>query len=187
MCYNKVSGVWYLVRTPSIIYGGHWGRVKLYPQTALTYHITAILCMPTFAKIYDFSNSWKKSLIPLWFVSVKNELKQYSARSSRSHCPQTGYETSCPSYWKDLAFLHCVFSNEWMTRIMVKKSIEARSVHVVAGHKSQFDSGIQFQRHFVLIERLLYTHYIISLISLEFFNKSVSIIALLLFQLRELA
>ena len=187
MCYNKVSAVWYLVWALSIIYGGHWGRVKLYPQTALTYHITAILCMPTFAKIYDFSNSWKKSLIPLWFVSVKNELKQYSARSSRSHCPQTGYETSCPSYWKDLAFLHCVFSNEWMTRIMVKKSIEARSVHVVAGHKSQFDSGIQFQRHFVLIERLLYTHYIISLISLEFFNKSVSIIALLLFQLRELA
>ena len=179
MCYNKVSAVWYLVRTPSIFYGGHWGRVKLYPQTALTYHITAILCMPTFAKIYDFSNSWKKSLIPLWFVSVKNELKQYSARSSRSHCPQTGYETSCPSYWKDLAFLHCVFSNEWMNRIMVKKSIEARSVHVVAGHKSQFDSGIQFQRHFVLIERLLYTHYIISLISLEFVNKSVPIIALL--------
>ena len=74
-----------------------------------------------------------------------------------------------------------------MNRIMVKKSIEARSVHVVAGHKSQFDSGIQFQRHFVLIERLLYTHYIISLISLEFYNKSVPIITLLFFQLSELA
>ena len=51
MCNNKVSGAL------SIIYGGQWGRVKLYPQTALTYHITAISWKQTFAKMDDFFSS----------------------------------------------------------------------------------------------------------------------------------
>ena len=58
MCNNKVSGAL------SIIYGGQWGRVKLYPQTALTYHITAIPWKQTFAKIDDLFSSWKQSLTP---------------------------------------------------------------------------------------------------------------------------
>ena len=115
-------------------------------------------------------------------VSVKNDLKQYSARSSRSHCPQTGYGTSCPSYWKDLAILLCVFKSILSAEEKVvsfsgcnskcarnepnhgQRSPLRPGPYMWLRHKSQFDSGIQFQRHFVLIERFLYTFHLFYLL-----------------------
>ena len=114
-------------------------------------------------------------------MSVKNDLKQYSARSSRSHCPQTGYGTSCPLIGKIWPFSSPLFVFKCILSFEEKKVVSfsgcnskcARNEpnhgqrsplrpgpYMWLRHKSQFDSGIQFQRHFVLIERFLYTFHL---------------------------